>query len=93
MYDIKKEFDDIAKPSGKSRFYVNADKLISPFNKELYPIKFSGFINGEKVEFTLKNSYSQDIQNYTFETFPSTYEHLKNEIPDWIDHFLNDSMK
>jgi hypothetical protein len=95
---MKKNLTTLHKPSAKSRFYVNADKLkISPFKKANFiPLRVLRVHKWKlkEVEFTLKNIYSQDIQNYgPVETFPSTYEHLKNEILDWIDHFLNDKIK
>lgn len=52
------------------------------------PINWSGFINGERVEFVQSNSLYNQIEDFEFKLFPSHLNFAKSLIRDFIyDYF------
>lgn len=92
MWDVKFDIDDYGIVNNKSRFYANCDKNIFPYNRNLYPLKLTGFLNEEKIEIILINSSSEKMESYNFIVYPEKYNFHKAEIVRLINKSLNDKM-
>jgi len=91
-YQIKIEFDDYTRRKNIGYLYLNTDKTISPYNRDLYPLSFKGLINGSSIAFILKNPNSDFIESYDFIDFPENSYLTKNEIIRLIHNHINKTM-
>ncbi len=88
MYAISKSFDDYSKANGNPTVNLNPDKPLHP-SAFTAPITRSGFVGGHKVIIIQKHSDFISIDDFYFEVFPDKYNHVKDQIMEWVD----DAMK
>ncbi|MBA82682.1 hypothetical protein [Leeuwenhoekiella sp.] len=91
-YQLQKEFPDYSRRNNKGYFYVNPDKSVNPYNKELYPLTFTGYLNGENVKIILNSHNSDFIDSYEFVSFPDSAYADKEDVIGWIHQFINKEM-
>lgn len=92
MWQLQKEITDYSQPNNKGYFYVNADKSLSPYNRDLYPIKWSGLLYNYKVLIIQHGEY-QNLDEFEFVEFSKSLEYLKPEIIQILKNYLDFSMK
>jgi hypothetical protein len=92
MWQLQKEITDYSQSNNKGYFHVNADKSLSPYNRDLYPIKWSGLLNDYKVLIVQHGEY-QNLDEFEFVEFPKSLEYLKPEIIQILKNYLDFSMK
>jgi hypothetical protein len=90
MWQISEEFIDYnSVPGGtrKQHILLNADKPINAFYGA-YPITWTGFVAGYKVEIIQLSESSLSLKDFEFKTYPDQYQSEKGDIVKHIDNFL-----
>ena len=84
MHTIKKRFDDYSRPNNKGFLRLEPNQPISLYG-QVWPIVWSGSLNGTEVSVIQKPSSSSDSSNYELRRFPKGYEWSIDDTVDLID--------
>jgi len=91
-YQLIKKFEDETRRKNKGFFKVNPNKAIHPYNKELYPLTFTGFLNSSQIKIILNNADSMTVESYDFVNFPENESIDYEDVVEWIHQFINKKM-
>ena len=87
MWEINENFEDFKRPNRPGLVGLNPDKEINHYQVS-YPITWTGFISGHKIEIIQKRESALFLSDFEFKSFPPEYESMKGQIIDWINHSL-----
>ena len=75
-------------PTGNITIALDADKTIH-YQHITYPVTWTGFVAGERVEIVQLDSSSSFMHDYEFRLFPERFDDVKSDVKDLIDNYLH----